>query len=533
MARFEREPGFAYPTITETYQPQPFRPEHYVVYRAVGPIAVDGKLDEESWALAPWTNDFAHIQSATAYARPHLRTRARLLWDDECLYAAVELEEPHLVAHVFEKDEEIYDDNDIELFIDVDSDAQNYIELEFNALGTVWDMLFAKEYNRGGLPLSHPRMPESPPWSLAGMRAAVRVDGSLNYPYDTDTGWVIELSIPWASMAPTDRSGTPLNRAGRVLRANFSRVQHSWSREVWPIIDWKDRGGPCWDWTWSPNQIYNMHAPETWGRLVLSDRTVAEAPDPDRASVFSFVAPPPLQPDVTPGEMVDIPGGTFAIGPDATDPEASPRGTVTVADFRIDRYPVTIGEYVEYLNATGDEGHYHEDMADPDLAGIARTAAGAFAAVPGKELYPAVFITQDAAQGYAQWAGKRLPTEYEWEAAARGAAGRLYPWGDEEPDDHRANFEHRVGHSTPVGAYPRGSTPEGVCDLAGNVWELVDGDWTAYPWSAVTYQPRGSGALMRGGSWVTSAGNLKSTYRDGWKGNGSMVGFRCAMGGTG
>ena len=532
MARYEREPGFAYPRVTETHRPRPFRPEQYIVYRKVDDIAIDGKLDEESWALAPWTVDFGHIQSATAYARPPLRTRARLLWDDEFLYAAVELEEPHLVAHVVDKDEEIYDDNDIEMFIDVDGDSQDYIELEFNALGTVWDMLLPKEYNRGGLPFSHPRIAASRPWSLAGMRAAVRVDGSINYPYDVDGGWLIELAIPWASLAPTDRSGVPLNRGGRTLRVNFSRVQHPWPRDVWPIVDWTDRGGPCWDWTWSPVLVYNMHVCETWGRLVLSDRTVAEAPDPDAGRIFAFVAPPSVPADWQPGEMVAVDGGTFVIGPDATDSRESPQGTVEIAAFRIDRYPVTIGEYVEFLNAGGAAGHYHEDMADPDLAGIVRTADATFAAVPGKERHPVVFVDQESARTYARWAGKRLPTEFEWETAARGVAARTYPWGEEEPDDQRTNFDFRVGHTTPVGSYPQGVTPAGIHDLVGNVWELVEGSWAAYPWSGVTQEPQARGPLMRGGSWVTPQSNLASTYRGAWKGNSAMVGFRCARDGA-
>ena len=529
MARYDREPGFAYPRPASTHEPRPFRPRQYVVYRTAGGISVDGRLDEESWQLAPWTADFGHIQSAAAYARPHLRTRARMLWDDEHLYAAVELEEPHLVAHVVDKDEEIYDDNDIEMFIDVDGDSQDYIELEFNALGTVWDMLLPKEYSRGGLPLSHPRIPESPPWSLEGMRAAVRVDGSLNYPFDTDAGWVIELSIPWASMAPMDRAGNPLNRGGRTLRVNFSRVQHPWSRETWPITDWEDTGGPVWDWTWSPVLVYNMHACETWGRLVLSDRSVAEAPDAGLEKLFPFSPPPAAAREALPGEMVRIRGGTFPIGPDATDPENSPAGTAAVAAFRIDRYPVTVGEFAAFLNAAGDGRHYHEDMADPDLAGIAREPGGGFAAVPGKERHPVVFVDQEGARAFARWAGKRLPTEHEWEIAARGLEGRTYPWGGEEPDGMRANFDFRVGHTTPVGTWTRGCTPEGVHDLAGNVWELVEGSWGAYPWSAASGEPLSRGPLMRGGSWATPSCNLKSTYRDAWKGASAMTGFRCAM----
>ena len=119
-ANFDREPGFAYPTVTEAYAPRPFRPEQYVVYRTADAVTVDGQLDEDSWLEAASTVDFAHILSPAAYARPPVRTRARLLWDDANLYVAIELEEPHLVGHVVHKDAEIYDDNDIEMFIDVD-----------------------------------------------------------------------------------------------------------------------------------------------------------------------------------------------------------------------------------------------------------------------------------------------------------------------------------------------------------------------------------------------------------------------------
>ena len=528
-ANFDREPGFAYPTVTEPYAPRPFRPEQYVVCRTVDAVTVDGRLDEDSWLHAASTIDFGHILSPGAYARPPVRTRARLLWDDENLYVAIQMEEPHLVGHVVHKDAEIYDDNDIEMFIDVDCDAQDYIELEFNSLGTVWDMLLPKEYSRGGVPLSHPKIPQSPPWDLQGLRAAVRVDGSLNYPFDTDSGWVIEMSLPWASLAQTSRTGATLNRDGSVLRVNFSRVQHPWARDIWPITDWTNRGGPPWDWTWSPNLVYNMHVCETWGRLILSDRSVAQARDVDVEAAFGFVASPPTA-EVTPGAVVRIRGGSYTIGPDSTDTEASPQGTVSVDDFRIDRYEVTIAQYVAFLNDACDEGHYHGDMADPDLCGIVRDdSGGGYAAVPGKERHPVVFVDQEDARAFSRWAGKRLPTEHEWEIAARGAEGRRFPWGVREPDDGRVNFDFRIGHTTPVGSYPRGSTPEGVHDLAGNVWELVEGSWAAYSWSIARDVPPNRGPLMRGGAWGTPASILSSTYRDAWKGHSAMVGFRCAM----
>ena len=194
----EREPGFAYPVITHHDKPKPFKPDQYVVCRTVGPIAVDGSMDESSWMNAEWSNRFGHI-FMEGYQKPFLATRVKMLWDDENLYAVAELEEPNLLGHMIEKDTEMYLDNDIELFIDVDNDSQDYIELEFNCLGTIWDMFLPKEYNRGGIPFSHPNVENSQPWDLEGMLVAVRVDGSLNYPFDTDKNWIIEISLPWKS----------------------------------------------------------------------------------------------------------------------------------------------------------------------------------------------------------------------------------------------------------------------------------------------------------------------------------------------
>ncbi|MEC8929770.1 MAG: SUMF1/EgtB/PvdO family nonheme iron enzyme, partial [Candidatus Latescibacterota bacterium] len=102
-------------------------------------------------------------------------------------------------------------------------------------------------------------------------------------------------------------------------------------------------------------------------------------------------------------------------------------------------------------------------------------------------------------------------------------------WGDAAPTDQHTNFDFRVGHPTQVGSYPLGRTPGGVDDLVGNVWELVEGSWANYPWSEADPQSPTRGPLTRGGSWVTPASNLASSYRGAWKGNSAMVGFRCAM----
>ena len=526
-ANFDREPGFEYLVITEPYTPKPHKPKQYVIYRTVDRIIVDGKMDESSWVNADWTNRFDHLLMV-GYQKPFLSTRAKMLWDENNLYLAVELEEPNLLGHVIINDDEIYDDNDIEFFIDVDNDSQNYIELEFNCLGTVWDMYLYKEYARGGLPFSHPKMPESKPWDLEGMLVAVQMDGSINYPFDTDRGWTIEISIPWESLQKTSRTEEKLNRNGSFFRLNMSRVQHPWPRDVWPIMDWKNRGGPCWDWTWSPNLVYNMHSIESFSRIILSERTVLQSRDMELENAFPFAEPPEPRKKPHVGSMVKIKGGKYSIGPDFSDPDASPEGSVTLNDFYIDRYEVTIGEFVKFLNTGGKDEHYHIDMGNTDLCGVVKKGEGQYEAVPGKEYYPIVFVTLDAAKEYAKWVGKRLPTEYEWEAAARGKNARLYPWGNKPATPDRANYNYIVGYPTQVGSYEKGKTPEGIYDMAGNVWELIDGKWEEYPWCKDSKGRTGS-TIMRGGSWVTTALNLKSTYRNGTKsGRCAMFGFRCA-----
>jgi len=532
-ANFDRDPDYQYPVVTGQHKPQPHKPQQYVIYKAVDRIAVDGALDESSWANAEWTNKFDHILSTKGYMKPFLATRAKMLWDDERIYFAAEMEEPNLVGHIVKNDTVVCYDNDFEIFIDVDSDAQNYIELEFNILGTVWDIFYHKEFHRGGIPMGWPQhfygRPYSPQWDLEGLLMAVRVDGSINYPLDTDRGWTLEVSIPWKSLQKKSRTGEKLNKNGSFFRVGFSRVQYPWQRDIWPIDNWKSSGSG-WDWTWTPNLAYDMHVPECWGRIILSERTVLESKDIELENSFPFVDPPRMSRKPKVGSMVKIKGGTYTIGPDITDPVDSPESKITVGDFYIDRYEVTIGEYTKFLNASGNDKHYMEDMADPDFCGIVKKGEGSYAVMPGKEYYPVVYMRPEGAKAYAEWAGKRLPTEFEWEVAARGKAARLYPWGDDPPDPERANYNHLVGHTTPAGVYEKGKTPEGIYDMAGNVWELLEGNWTEYPWGRKIEGMPECMQLMRGGSFATSAGNIMSTYRNGMKYSGwaAMIGFRCA-----
>jgi hypothetical protein len=247
-----------------------FAPRHYICQRRLGALRIDGRLDEAAWARAPWSEEFGDIVGPGKPA-PRLRTRVKLLWDDRCLYIGAELDEPDVWATLRTRDAVIYQDNDFEVFIDPDGDSQLYYELEINALNTVWDLLLAKPYRDGG--------PAINGWDLQGLQSAVHVDGTLNRPGDRDRGWQVELALPWESLkecAPQGR--TPL--AGEYWRLNFSRVE--WPSEPHAggyrkLVD--GRSGltlPEDNWTWSPQGMIAMHAPEMWGYLHFSMATSLE-----------------------------------------------------------------------------------------------------------------------------------------------------------------------------------------------------------------------------------------------------------------
>jgi hypothetical protein len=124
-------------------------PRSYVCSRAAQPLAIDGKLDEASWAAAPWTDAFVDIEG-DAKPRPHFRTRAKMLWDDTYFYIAADLEEPHVWGTLTEHDSVIFHDPDFEVFIDPNGDSHEYYEFEMNALNTGWDLFLPKQYKDGG-----------------------------------------------------------------------------------------------------------------------------------------------------------------------------------------------------------------------------------------------------------------------------------------------------------------------------------------------------------------------------------------------
>ncbi len=205
----------------------------------------------------------------------------------------------------------------------------------------------------------------------------------------------------------------------------------------------------------------------------------------------------------------------------------SPVHEVRLDAYQLGRYPLTVDEYRRFV----EHGGYREQQW---------WSAGGFEQFTEPEDWPdqleypnrpVVGVSWFEAAAYCAWAGGRLPTEAEWERAVRGTKGRRFPWGKEDADASRLNFEHNVGHPTPVGIYPMGATPEGLEDMAGNVWEWC-GDWYGdYP-SDFQDNPKGpkTGAsrVLRGGSWAYNQDVCRAAIRD-WnlpEDRDGHVGFR-------
>ena len=237
-------------------------PRAYEAHRATNPIEVDGILTDLEWSAAPWTEDFVDIVGGESPSPP-LRTRARLLWDDQYLYVGAELQEPHLWATLLDRDAIIYHDDDFEVFLDPEGDGLDYFEIEVNALGVVLDLSLDKPYSQGGK--------ANIGWDIAGLETGVSLLGTLNDTSDQDRGWFVELAIPWTGLASS--GGPP--KTGESWRINFSRVD-------WPLevadgtyrkreVPTRERPHPESNWVWSPQGSVNMHLPEKWGvvRFVL------------------------------------------------------------------------------------------------------------------------------------------------------------------------------------------------------------------------------------------------------------------------
>jgi len=236
--------------------------------------------------------------------------------------------------------------------------------------------------------------------------------------------------------------------------------------------------------------------------------------------VFAQTAPKEKTP---PPGMVSVPAGEFMMGcNEKVDKQCfdaeKPSHKVYLDAFYIDKLEVTQGEY-DACFAAGKCGENHKYIGFTD----------------GRQ--PVVGVTWDDAKSYCAWVGKRLPTEAQWEKAARGTDGRIYPWGNGIIDPSRANYEDsKLGKTREVGSYPTGASPYGALDMEGNAWEWV-ADWydgTYYKTSPAknpSGPDKGEHRVMRGMGWGTGAVLMRASFRyayadpnlklNGW-------GFRCA-----
>lgn len=252
---------FAFQTMENSYE---FSPKTYVIHKISEPLTINGKLDEPAWQQTEWTDPFLDIQG-DHLPTPRFETRAKMLWGDDFLYIAAELEEPNLWATFDERDAVIFQENNFEIFINPDGDTHNYYELEINALETFWDLMLTKPYRNGGRPIHA--------WDIKGLKIGVDLLGTLNNPSDTDKGWTLEVAIPFDVLNETIRQGQPEN--GSQWRLNFSRVE--WLTEVEngqyvKQID-SETGNPFPEdnWVWSPQGVIDMHLPERWGIVQFSE----------------------------------------------------------------------------------------------------------------------------------------------------------------------------------------------------------------------------------------------------------------------
>jgi formylglycine-generating enzyme required for sulfatase activity len=241
--------------------------------------------------------------------------------------------------------------------------------------------------------------------------------------------------------------------------------------------------------------------------------------------------------------MIHVPDGEFLMGSKDADHKAAadekPAHTVYLDAFWIDRAEVSNAQYVQFLNALGEYrgacGGYDcvETKIEDQDSHILRQE-GRYVVESGFEDHPVTEVTWYGAQAYCQWAGVRLPTEAEWEKAARGVDGRLYPWGNDAPDCDKAQYAGCGGSTVPVGSKPAGASPYGVLDMAGNVWEWV-ADWydEAYYDGSPARNPQGANSgvrkVFRGGSWGYLPKFIRTTDRARNRPEyaGFNVGFRC------
>jgi formylglycine-generating enzyme required for sulfatase activity len=269
--------------------------------------------------------------------------------------------------------------------------------------------------------------------------------------------------------------------------------------------------------------------------LVEQIVAVLEPAEPPRGTISVSSQPPQPKLSVypTPGQerihevdgsvVVYVPGGEYVLGAEDLGENSQPVHRVVLSPFWIGKYQVTNNQYARFLRAVSD-------APQPNYWGAKRF---------NQPQQPVLGVSWKEAQSYCRWAGLALPSEAQWEAAARGTDGRRYPWGNEAPTAQYASFGMDLlkGQPAPVGSFPRGAGPFGTMDQAGNVWEWCEDVWDARAYlgrdgEKDPINTRGNTAVrcLRGGAWDALAWNLAAAYRFRFQASlrYQYFGFRCA-----
>lgn len=349
---------------------------------------------------------------------------------------------------------------------------------------------------------------------------------------------------PWGNEMPTKENANFGNFIGDTTEVGI----YSSCSSIFGVCD---LSGNVWEWTSSIHRQYPYNSHDgredanTWGaRVVRGGNYLSSARNircADRHSIYPTARDIYIGFRVVTGnlsklnkncaidfEWIKIPPGEFLMGCDyiLSDEEnldlkyfgsskhglnrpadfdnEIPQHTVYLDKFRISRTPVTNAQYEIFTKATlyPVPGHWPDGLLNPDLAN-----------------HPVVYVDWNDVQAFCNWAGVVLPNEAQWERAARGSDGRIWPWGNTPPTTELANFgqSQKGGRTKAVGSYPEGASPEGLLDVAGNVWEMVGSAYRPYPYDASDGRENlnlPEEYVLRGGSFYSpDGGYLRTTVR--------------------
>ena len=263
----------------------------YTCYRAAQPLRIDGQLDEAAWAAAPWSPPLVGIIDG-APPPPQYETRVALLWDEQYLYFAFDVPETDVWAALTERDDRVYRENDVEFFVD---GGDTYYEFEINALSTVYDVFWIwRDAFEAQAIFREPKWEVAGPdvfdlaanehtvperggclgfieWDFPGMEYAVHVDGTLNQRDDVDTGWTVEVALPWSGFGML-AGGRPLPPSeGDVWRIDCSRFE--------TVPPERAHRGSTAGWTWNRHGHWDSHMPQTFTYVDFTAKKVPAASD--------------------------------------------------------------------------------------------------------------------------------------------------------------------------------------------------------------------------------------------------------------